>query len=61
MSGEKGARHRAVLAIERELGQFQPFSDQADMKALLEALIENDVALEPHTRSARMAATGEPY
>ena len=31
------------------------------MKALLEALIENDVELEHYARSARMAVTGEPY
>ena len=51
----------AVLAIERQPGDFQPFSDQTDMKALLEALIKNDVELEYYTRSARMAVTGEPY
>ena len=32
----------AVLAIERQPGDFQPFSDQTDMKALLEVLIQND-------------------
>ena len=51
----------AVLAIERQPGEFQPFSDQADMKALLDALIENDVELEHYARSAKMAVTGEPY
>ena len=50
----------AVLAIVRQPGDFQPFSDQTDMEALLEALIENDVELEHYTRSARMAVTGEP-
>jgi hypothetical protein len=48
----------AIAAIERQPGQFQPFSDQTDVKALLEALIENDVELEHCARSARMAVTG---
>jgi hypothetical protein len=30
------------------------------MKALLDALIENDVELEHYARSAKMAVTGEP-
>jgi hypothetical protein len=47
-----------VLVIERQPGQFQPFSDRTDVKALLEALIENDVELEHCARSARMAVTG---
>ena len=51
----------AVLAIERQPGDFQPFSNQTDMKVLLEALIENDIELEHYARSARMAITGEPY
>jgi hypothetical protein len=51
----------AVLAIVRQPGDFQPFSDQTDIEALLEALIENDVELEHCARSARMAVTGEPY
>ena len=48
----------AIAAIERQPGQFQPFSDRTDVKALLEALIENDVELEHCARSARMAVTG---
>ena len=51
----------AVLAIERQPGQYRLFSDQADMKALLDALIQTNVELEHYTRSARMAVTGEPY
>ncbi|WP_158817388.1 hypothetical protein [Methylocapsa sp. S129] len=51
----------AVLAIERQPRDFQPFSDQTDMKALLEVLTQNDVELEHYARSARMAVTGEPY
>jgi hypothetical protein len=47
-----------VLAIERQPGQFRPFSDQTDIEALLEALIENDVELEHCARSARVAVTG---
>ena len=39
-------------------GQFQPFSDQTDIEALLEAQIENDVELEHCARSARVAVTG---
>ena len=34
----------AALAIERQPGPVQSSSDQADMKALLDALIENDLA-----------------
>ena len=48
----------AIAAIERQPGQFQPFSDRTDVKALLEALIENDVELEHCARSARVAVTG---
>ncbi|ATQ55593.1 hypothetical protein [Paracoccus yeei] len=50
----------AVLAIERQPGPFQSASDQADMKALLDALIENDAELAHYARSARVAVTGEP-
>ena len=49
----------AVLAIERQPGQFRPFSDRAEMKALLDALIQNDVELEHYARSAQMAVTGD--
>jgi hypothetical protein len=35
----------AVLAIERQPGPFQSASDQSDMKALLDGLIENDTEL----------------
>jgi hypothetical protein len=51
----------AALAIERQPGEFQPFTDQADMKALLAVLIENDVELEHFGSSANMAVTGDPY
>jgi len=50
----------AVLAIERQPGPFQSASDQADMKALLDALIGNDAELAHYARSARIAVTGEP-
>ncbi|WP_245475720.1 hypothetical protein [Mesorhizobium sp. M7A.F.Ca.US.006.01.1.1] len=33
----------AVLAIERQPGPFQSASDQSDMKALLDRLIDGDV------------------
>lgn len=50
----------AVLAIERQPGPFQPLSDQTDMKAMLDWLIESDVELEHYARTARIAVTGEP-
>jgi hypothetical protein len=50
----------AVLAIERQPGPFQSAADQADMKALLDRLIVNDVELEHYARAARIAVTGEP-
>jgi hypothetical protein len=50
----------AVLAIERQPGPFQSASDQADIKALLDKLIESDTELEHYARSARIAVTGEP-
>ena len=50
----------AVLAIERQPGPFQSASDQADMKTLLDHLIESDVELAYYARSARIAVTGEP-
>ncbi|EQB33889.1 MULTISPECIES: hypothetical protein [Sphingomonadaceae] len=50
----------AVLAIERQPGPFQSSSDQTDMKALLEDLIENDSELAHYARAARIAVTGDP-
>ena len=50
----------AVLAIERQPGPFQSASDQSDIKALLDKLIESDVELEHYARSARIAVSGEP-
>ena len=50
----------AVLAIERQPGPFQSASDQSDMKALLDGLIENDTELTHYARAARIAVTGEP-
>lgn len=50
----------AVLAIERQPGPFQSGSDQTDMKALLEDLIENDSELAHYARAARIAVTGDP-
>lgn len=50
----------AVLAIERQAGPLQSGSDQVDMKALLDRLIENDAELAHYARSARIAVTGEP-
>jgi hypothetical protein len=50
----------AVLAIERQGGPFQSLSDQADMKAMLDQLIESDRELIYFARAARIAVTGEP-
>ena len=49
-----------MLAIERLDGPFQSASDQADMKVLLDELIESDTELEYYARAARIAVTGEP-
>ena len=50
----------AVLAIDRQPGPFQSASDQSDMKALLDDLIENDTELAFYAHAARIAVTGEP-
>jgi hypothetical protein len=50
----------AVLAIERQPGPFQSASDQSDMKALLDDLIENETELAFYAHAARIAVTGEP-
>ncbi len=50
----------AVPAIERQPGPFQSASDQSDMKALIDGLIENDTELAHYARAARIAVTGEP-
>ena len=50
----------AVLAIEQQPGPFQSASDQSDMKALLDQLIEGDGELEYYARAARIAVTGNP-
>ena len=51
---------KKALAIERQPGPYQSFSDQADMKDLLDQLIESDVELAHYTRAARIAVTGDP-
>ncbi|WP_439496128.1 hypothetical protein [Bosea sp. (in: a-proteobacteria)] len=56
----KKALSIAVLAIERQPGPLQSSSDQSDMKALLDGLIENDTELAHYARAARIAVTGEP-
>ncbi len=56
----KKALSIAVLAIERQPGPFQSASDESDMKALLDGLIENDTELAHYARAARIAVTGEP-
>ena len=50
----------AVLAIERQPGPFQPFSDQADMKAMLYRLMKSDGEMAELMRSATIAVTGRP-
>ena len=50
----------AVLAIERQPGPFQSASDQSDMKALLDDLIENDTELAHYAHAALNAVTGDP-
>ena len=50
----------AVLAIERQPGPLQSTSDQSDMKALLDRLIENDTELTSYARTAWIAVTGGP-
>ncbi len=50
----------AVLAIERQPGEFQSLSDQTDMKTLLERLIPSDTELAHYLRGARLAVTGKP-
>lgn len=50
----------AVLAIERQPGPLQSTSDQSDMKALLDRLIENDTELTYYARTAWIAVTGGP-
>jgi hypothetical protein len=50
----------ATLAIERQSGPFQSTSDQADMKALLDELIESDTEPKHYARGARVAVTGKP-
>ena len=50
----------AVGAIERQPGPFQSASDQSDIKALPEGLIENDTELVHYARAARIAVTGDP-
>lgn len=49
-----------MLSIERQPGPFQSFSDQADMKAMLDQLIASDVELATYTRAAKIAVTGSP-
>lgn len=56
----KKALSIAVLVIERQPGPFQSASDQSDMKALLDGLIENDTELAHYARAVRIAVTGEP-
>ena len=51
----------AVLTIQRSPeGPYRSDSDLADMKDLLDELIESDVQLEHYARAARVAVAGDP-
>lgn len=51
----------AVASIERmPEGPFRSDSDMADMKALLDEMIESDTELAHYARAARIAVTGKP-
>lgn len=51
----------AVLTIERmPEGPFPSDSDMADIKSLLDGMIESDVELEHYARGAQIAVTGKP-
>jgi hypothetical protein len=51
----------AVLTIERmPEGPFRSNSDMADMKSLLDEMIESDVELEHYAWAAQIAVTGKP-
>jgi len=51
----------AIATLARKAARsFQSTSDQADMKALLDELIESDTELEHYARAARIAVTGKP-
>jgi hypothetical protein len=49
----------AVLAIERQPGPLESASDQSDMKALLDRIIESDTELSHYARAAKVAVTGK--
>jgi hypothetical protein len=50
-----------VLTIERSPDSaFRSDSDMADMKTLLDGMIESDVELAHYTRAAHVALTGKP-
>ncbi|RXH34562.1 hypothetical protein XH84_06685 [Bradyrhizobium nanningense] len=48
----------AVLAIERLPGPLKSASDQSDMKALLDEMIDNNAELAHYARAARIAVIG---
>ena len=50
----------SILTIERMPGPLQSTSDQADMRTLLDKLIESDIELAHYMRAARIAVTGQP-
>ena len=49
----------AAPAMERQPGPFQSTLDLADMKALLDRLIESDGELAFYLKAARIAVSGE--
>lgn len=51
----------AVAAIERmPEGPFRPDNDVADMKSLLDRMLQSDAVLAQYARSARIALSGKP-
>ena len=50
----------AALAIEQTPGPLQSTSDLADIKALLDRLMESDTELAHYLRAARIVMTGRP-
>ena len=51
----------AVASMERmPEGPFRSDSDMADMKTLLDEMIESDAELAHYARAARIAVTGRP-
>jgi hypothetical protein len=50
-----GLKESEDLAIERQPGPFQSASDKADMKVLLDRIINSDIELAHYARAAKIA------